>query len=732
MAGLGSFFLEFGVDISTLQKGINNAETRLTSFAKKAEDIGTKLSVGVSLPLSIIGKNALQTSAQFESLEMSFGTMLRSMDKGKQLMQDLQKYNLATSFNFEEVAKAGKSMLAFGFAQQQIIPNLKMIGDISAGVGIKVDELAEIYGKAKVQGRLFAEDINQLTGRGIPIIAELAKQFGVSETAIKKMTEDGKIGFNNLEKAFESLTAKGGQFYNMTANQSTTMQGLYSNLEDSITNNLRTIGDSLVKNLDLKTVIPQATQYLNDLTKKFTELSPEAQKAIVVIGGAATVIPPFLALAGTALPAIKAGFLALISPAGLAGTAIAGAAIYAITHWDKLQKVIDDTSDSLERNTLTLRFYLAKMRDAMQPGGNAKEIAEITKKSFDYVKRKRGVSQSVVGTSDLEAYYASKDATDTPSGKPKPLAGSQDLKAAKAIADNSYAIQQELASKTRELVIASIEDQTTRAKLEAKKRAEDEISEYQNKIIGLKGVEDDFAKWREQRQKNLVDELTRIEREAFKTPDAIKTTFVTDVLNSQKGNMQNIADRYKNVLPSKISNGTKQILNMGEKNSVGQYLGMDISMEQWQNNSTQYIQAAEGMVQANNRIKNSMSEIALAAGESMGLTIANMMAGTATITDLANNMLQTVGNIFADMLKQLAAAQAKLILVESVFNPTALLKTIGLAAGAGILAGLSNKIGQGRANNMTQQRQGASVYPTVVRGSDILTAQQRFQTIKSF
>ena len=47
-----------------------------------------------------------------------------------------------------------------------------------------VNQIAELYGKARVQGRLFAEDINQLTGRGIPIIGELAKQFGVSDSQV--------------------------------------------------------------------------------------------------------------------------------------------------------------------------------------------------------------------------------------------------------------------------------------------------------------------------------------------------------------------------------------------------------------------------------------------------------------------------------------------------------------------------------------------------------------------
>ena len=33
-------------------------------------------------------------------------------------------------------------------------------GDVASGLGIPLGELSEIYGKARVQGTLFAEDLN--------------------------------------------------------------------------------------------------------------------------------------------------------------------------------------------------------------------------------------------------------------------------------------------------------------------------------------------------------------------------------------------------------------------------------------------------------------------------------------------------------------------------------------------------------------------------------------------
>jgi tape measure domain-containing protein len=651
-------------------------------------------------------------------------------------------------------------LLAFGFAQQQIIPQMKMIGDISAGVGINIKDLAEIYGKARVQGRLFAEDINQLTGRGIPIIAELAKQFGVSEQAVKKLTEDGKIGFNNLEQAFASMTSTGGQFFNMTANQSTTLSGLYSNLQDSVTMNLRTIGDSIVKNLDLKTVIPQASKYLTDLAEGFSKLSPEAQKAIVVIGGMAIVLPPLLALAGTVLPMIKGGFLALISPAGLAATALVAAAALIITNWDDVNDRIFRAKTNAREALLGIGMAFAGLQGVTDPTGAAEMRAKLFKsfnESTPYDPQAERFTQDAKKQYKVNSYlnYQKGKRPERPSWIPEPKGGSKpppksqieiDLdkekrkklleelaKEEERILGETFSLRKTMQSQTRDLIIASMEDETKRAKAEAQKRAEDEISAMREKMIGLKNLESEFANWRLQREQTLANELVKIQRESFIVPQEIKRTMIADVMNSvePKDRKKVTNDVMQNRLERSIMLGTKGIQSEQERGAVGKALGMDINIEQWQSDSATYIAAAQGIIDANGRIKNSVGEIALAAGEAMGATIAQMAMGTATITDLANSLLSTVGSIFADMLKQLAIAQAKLILVKSIVDPTALLKTIGLAAGAGLLGAFSSKIGQNRAGNQTQRNNSQPSY-SVTRGSDIYTASKRYETIKGF
>lgn len=842
MAGLGSFFLEIGVDQSALQRGLNTAESRITSFSGKLERVGTTLSLAVSAPLALIGKSSIKAAADFETLEVSFGTMLKSMDKGRALMKDLQKYNLDTPFQSAEVNNAAKSLLAFGFAQNQIIPQMRMIGDLSAGIGIPIKDLADIYGKARVQGRLFAEDINQLTGRGIPIIAEFAKQFGVSEQAIKKMTEDGKISFANLEKAFESMTQKGGQFYNMTANQSKTLAGIYSNFQDSVSQNLKVVGDSIVKNLDLKTVVPQMSKMLGDLAKSFSELSPQAQKAIVVIGGLAVVLPPLLALAGTILPAIATGFSAIVSPAGLATAAIAGLVAIVAEHYlttkkmseatksfvningevsksirgevdavTKLKGVLDSNTTSydekkkavLELQKINPKYFgslnaeklnyselnvgISKYIDNLQKAAEAKQITDSIIKNNDLLKSLGGDGNKTLssyeksrsygmGSVTLSSLQGNKNLNDLQGektiseieqankklenrlailkkqgyGVAEEIAKGNDgktgaggagvgatdaqIKAAQKIAEETLSLRKDLQSQTRDLIIASMEDETHRAKSEAKKRAEDEIAAMREKMIGLKNLESEFAEWRRQREQSLANELVKIQRESFVVPQQIKRQMITDVMNSiePKDKKKLTSDRMQNSLDRTMMLGAKGIQSESDRTSVGKILGMDIDIEKWQSDSASYIDAANSIVQANARIKNSLTEIGLAAGLAMGETVAQMMMGTATITDLANSLLSTVGQVFADMLKQMAMAEAKMAILQlAAGNPAGLFKVIGLAAAGGLVGAFSNRVGQGKAVNQ-QQRQNATSYGTVLRGSDILASQQRYETIKAF
>lgn len=236
-----------GLDTREFQDGLNRARVSLSRLAQTnvgspgAGTAGTIAAVAAAAATATV-----MAAANAETLAASFRVLIGDAKLATTAMSDLTQMAAKTPFELPELAGAGKSLLAFGFASKDLVPVLTQIGDIASGIGAPIGEIAELYGKARVQGTLFAEDINQLTGRGIPVIQELAKQFGVSEAGVKDLVASGKVGFPALEKAFASLTGEGGKFHDMMKEQSATTNGVLSSLKDSFTSLAATIGTGLI------------------------------------------------------------------------------------------------------------------------------------------------------------------------------------------------------------------------------------------------------------------------------------------------------------------------------------------------------------------------------------------------------------------------------------------------------------------------------------------------------
>lgn len=171
---------------------------------------------------------------EFQQLEVAFKTMLGSAEQADALMQQLTQTAATTPFGLEDVAQGAKQLLAYGLEAEKVNETLIRLGDIAAGLSVPLNDLVYLYGTTMAQGRLYTQDLNQFTGRGIPMISELAKQFGVAESKVKELVEAGKVGFPEVQKVIESLTDEGGKFGGLMEAQSKTITGQISNIEDAI------------------------------------------------------------------------------------------------------------------------------------------------------------------------------------------------------------------------------------------------------------------------------------------------------------------------------------------------------------------------------------------------------------------------------------------------------------------------------------------------------------------
>lgn len=193
----------------------------------------TVASLGLAWSMQEFAQKVATVRGEFQQLEVAMETMLGSATKAQALMSQMVQTAATTPFGLQEVAGGAKQLLAYGLEAEKVNDTLIRLGDIAAGLSIPLGDLVYLYGTTMAQGRLYTQDLNQFTGRGIPMIKELAAQFGVAESKVKGLVEEGKVGFPEVQKVIENLTNEGGTFGGLMEKQSHTITGQISNIEDA-------------------------------------------------------------------------------------------------------------------------------------------------------------------------------------------------------------------------------------------------------------------------------------------------------------------------------------------------------------------------------------------------------------------------------------------------------------------------------------------------------------------
>lgn len=251
MAGL---HFDITGDNSNFLRKLREVETGVTNTSKEIEKNGlgiedmfnkmTKAAAafGAGFTAKELIQNIIQVRGEFQQLEVAFTTMLGSSEKANVLMAQLTETAAKTPFDLQGVANGARQLLAYGTSAEDVNETLIRLGNIAAGLSQPLGDLVYLYGTTMTQGRLYTQDLNQFTRRGIPMIKELAKEFGVAESEIRGMVEAGMIGFPEVQKVIQNLTNEGGMFFNLMQEQSKTITGQISNIGDSFSMMLNDIG----------------------------------------------------------------------------------------------------------------------------------------------------------------------------------------------------------------------------------------------------------------------------------------------------------------------------------------------------------------------------------------------------------------------------------------------------------------------------------------------------------
>jgi tape measure domain-containing protein len=247
------------------EAGMKRAEGKTRNLSK----IMKRAIFGVTAAVAAIGIFAVKAAGDMEMLRTQFEVMLGNAEEARDLMEELKQFAAATPFAIQDLAQGTQQLLSFGVAQEDVLETMRMLGDTSGGNREKLSALVLAFGKVQAKGKASMEEINMLAERGVPIIATLRDQLGLTEQEFFKLVSAGKIGRKEIRNAFKAMTSEGGMFFEGMKKQSLTFQGLVSTMLDNLKLLAASVGEEIlpvVKDL-IKLIIELVQGPIGDLVR---------------------------------------------------------------------------------------------------------------------------------------------------------------------------------------------------------------------------------------------------------------------------------------------------------------------------------------------------------------------------------------------------------------------------------------------------------------------------------
>lgn len=345
-----------GADISNLQAGIaqatsslsgfvSTANSRLESFGSNIQGIGSKL-LGLSIPLGLLGKQALENGGGLESLKMG----LKSIEEQQYGVGKSAEYATARYNEYVQLAKLPGIGLKEAIAMSIGLRSVGFSADDAKREILAFGNALALVGKGKNELNGVALQIQQLSGKtsgfgaDLRVIKEYAPQvggalmaaFGTIDTeAIAKTGVTGKQVIEKITTELEKLPKAGAGLKNAM-----------ENVADSIFITTGRIGEALNKSLGLTTIFDKIGSSLSGLATAFENLSPFAQKFIGITAGLLVIVPPLLIGVGALVPVfglLTTGITAILSPIGLVAAGLAGLAYVVATNWAEVKGFLTET-----------------------------------------------------------------------------------------------------------------------------------------------------------------------------------------------------------------------------------------------------------------------------------------------------------------------------------------------------------------------------------------------------
>lgn len=323
--------------IESIDKSSDDAGEQLEKLQNKQKSLWKSVAIEavaasalITAGMAKVGKSAISAAIDYEQQEMAFTSMLGSRLRAQELIADIQRVSAETPFEQRDLIEYSKKLIAVGVASSDVIPTMTMLGDVASALGTeKLPQIVRGYSDIQAAGRAMGNDLRQIRDAAVPIEQYLSKVLGVSQSEVRKLSEQSKVSAEDVRKAFELMTSEGERFHDMMKAQSETTGGAISNLKDQIGVLAIAMGQPLLK--PINTIV----NALRWLVEAVNNLSPASKTFISISAAVTTGVMGMVTAFGLFALAVGGAKIALIALAGstgigllIGGVTLLGTAVY--------------------------------------------------------------------------------------------------------------------------------------------------------------------------------------------------------------------------------------------------------------------------------------------------------------------------------------------------------------------------------------------------------------------
>ncbi|WP_417940363.1 tape measure protein [Flavobacterium sp. RS13.1] len=228
---------------SSFQSASNTSNSFFSSMGSGFRGlIGLVGALGISLGVVAGIKAVFNMGVEMEQTNIKFEVLLGSVQKARDMLGQLNSYADATPYSNEGIIKGAETMLGFGIAQEKVMGNMRMLGDIGMGNQEKLNGLSLVYSQIMATGRLMGQDLNQLINQGFNPLQIISENTGISMGDLKNKMEQGAITAGMIEESFRLATSEGGRYHNMAKNMAESAGGKWNTMMGTFKNVVSRIG----------------------------------------------------------------------------------------------------------------------------------------------------------------------------------------------------------------------------------------------------------------------------------------------------------------------------------------------------------------------------------------------------------------------------------------------------------------------------------------------------------